>query len=503
MNEPIIPLLNLGGDSSAEVCGPGGCVVPPNHPAAASPAGSEVSVDKHYDLIIVGSGSGNSIPGPEFDDRSIAIVEKGAFGGTCLNVGCIPTKMYVYTADVALETAEATRLGLNAQVNAVDWSGIVSRVFEQRIDPIAAGGEAYRRGDETPNIDVYDQHATFVGERTLRTGQGGDERTISGDQIVIAAGSRPLIPEAIATSGVRFYTNEDIMRLPTQPKSIVIVGGGFIALEFAHVFDALGTEVTIVARSALLRSLDADLGQRFNELAAERFDLRAGRTVEGVDNVEGGISVRLDDGTTAAGEVLLVATGRLPNGDQLDLQAGGIDEVDGRVSVDEFGRSTSAAGVWALGDVSSPYMLKHVANAEMRAVRHNLLHPDAMQKMPHDFVPSAVFTHPQIATVGMTEEQAREAGHNVTVKVQAYGDVAYGWAMEDTTGIAKLIADRDTGRLLGAHIMGPQASTLIQQLITVMAFELDVREVATKQYWIHPALPEVIENALLGLDFTS
>lgn len=185
-----------------------------------------------------------------------------------------------------------------------------------------------------------------------------------------------------------------------------------------------------------------------------------------------------------------------------EVADGGINMTpDNRIEVDEYGRSTSAEGVWALGDVSSPYMLKHVANAEMRAVRHNLLHPDNMQPMPHDHVPSAVFTHPQIATVGLTERQAREAGFDITVKVQNYGDVAYGWAMEDTEGICKLIADRTTGKLLGAHYLGEQAATLIQQMITVMAFDLDVREVATKQYWIHPALPEVTENALLGLEF--
>lgn len=137
----------------------------------------------------------------------------------------------------------------------------------------------------------------------------------------------------------------------------------------------------------------------------------------------------------------------------------------------------------------------------MRAVKHNLLNPDDLHPMPHDHVPSAVFTNPQIAMVGLTETGARAAGFNLTVKIQNYGDVAYGWAMEDTTGFVKLIADRDSGRLLGAHLIGPQAASLIQQLITVMAFNLDVREVAGKQYWIHPALPEVVENALLGLEF--
>lgn len=273
-------------------------------------------------------------------------------------------------------------------------------------------------------------------------------------------------------------------------------------MEFAHVFDALGTKVTILSRSELLRHLDADLREPFNELAAARFDVRAGRTMASATEDEQGITLTLDDGSTVNAEVLLVATGRIPNGDQLDLDKAGIEAENGSISVDEFGRSTSAQGIWALGDISSPYMLKHVANAEMRAVRHNLLHPEDLKQMPHEHVPAAVFTHPQIANVGLTEGEAREAGHDITVKVQKYGDVAYGWAMEDSTGIAKLIADRQSGKLLGAHYMGPQASTLIQQMITVMAFGLDVREVATNQYWIHPALPEVTENALLGLDFS-
>ncbi|MET3903013.1 mycothione reductase [Paenarthrobacter sp. 4246] len=463
---------------------------------------SKAAVDRHYDLVIIGTGSGNSIPGPGFEDRSIAIIEEASFGGTCLNAGCIPSKMYVLTADTALQTTRSGRLGLHAEVNYVDWPGIVSRIFENRVDPIAAAGEEYRRSPRTPNIDVYDQHAVFVGERTLRTGQGVNQKTISGDQVVIAAGSRPVIPEAIAASGVRYHTNQDIMRLAQLPKSLVVIGGGSIAMEFAHVFDALGTDVTIIARSTLLRNLDEDLHGPFNDLAAERFDVRSGRTVIGADQTDQGITVRLDDGTSATGEVLLVATGRIPNGDLLNPHSGGIDTIGaGRIKVDEYGRSTSAPGVWALGDVSSPYMLKHVANAEMRAVRHNLLNPDNLRRMPHDHVPAATFTHPQIATVGMTESQAREHGHNVTTTVQSYGDVAYGWALEDTTGICKLIADQDTGKLLGAHYMGSQASTLIQQMITVLAFDLDVREFAAKQYWIHPALPEVTENALLGLEF--
>ncbi|QGU02274.1 Mycothione reductase [Corynebacterium kalinowskii] len=448
---------------------------------------------KHYDIVIIGTGSGNSIPGPEFDNKSIAIVEKGVFGGTCLNVGCIPTKMYVYAADVARTIEHAGTYGIQGSFDGVDWQSIVQRVFDKRIDPIAAGGEAYRRGPETPNIDVYDQHASFTGPRTLSVGS----EEITGDTIIIATGSRPVIPTAIAESGVRYYTNEDIMRLPELPRRMTIVGAGFIACEFAHVFSALGVEVTQLVRSdRMLRGIDDDIAAAFAKAAESQWTVKYDTEVVSATL---GISLALSDGSTLDTDVLLVATGRTPNGDQMNLAAAGVEMDEDRVKVDEFGRTT-AEGVWALGDVSSPYQLKHVANAEMRAVKHNIAHPQDLRSMPHDFVPAAVFSNPQIAYVGLTETEAREK-YDVTVKVQKYGDVAYGWAMEDTDGFAKLIADRSTGKLLGAHIIGPQASTLIQQLITVMAFDLDCREVATKQYWIHPALPELIENALLGLEF--
>jgi mycothione reductase len=153
-----------------------------------------------------------------------------------------------------------------------------------------------------------------------------------------------------------------------------------------------------------------------------------------------------------------------------------------------------------LGDVSSPYQLKHVANHEAKVVAHNLLHPDALRATDHRFVPSAVFTNPQIASVGLTEAQCRDQDLDYAVTIQHYGDVAYGWALEDTTGFCKVLAERGTGRLLGAHVMGPHASILIQPLIQAMSFGLSASDMARGQYWIHPALPELVENALLGLD---
>lgn len=455
----------------------------------------------HYDLAIIGTGSGNSILDERYEGKRVALLEESTFGGTCLNVGCIPTKMYVYAAEVARTIRTASKYGVDASVNGVRWNDIVERVFG-RIDPIAAGGERYRRED-CAHVTVYDGHARFVGERTLDTGTG---ETITADQVVVAAGARPTIPQEVLDGGVTFHTSDDVMRLPKLPESMVILGTGFIAMEFAHVFSALGTKVSVIARSErLLRHLDTDISERFTALAGDKWDVHLGNPARVFRPVGDGVEIELADGTVVSGDALLVATGRQPNGDLLDVAAAGI-ELDGagRIVVDEFQRTT-APGVFALGDVSSPYQLKHVANHEARVVQNNLLHDawgddtSALLRTDHRFVPSAVFTDPQVATVGLTEEEARAAGYDISVKVQNYGDVAYGWAMEDTEGFCKLIADRSTGLLLGAHIIGAQASTVIQPLIQAMTFGVTAREMATRQYWIHPALPELVENALLGL----
>jgi mycothione reductase len=293
------------------------------------------------------------------------------------------------------------------------------------------------------------------------------------------------------------------MRLEELPRRMVIVGTGFVATEFAHVFSAFGVDVTVVGRSgALLRHEDEDVSARFTELARQRWDLRMNRTLRGASTVDNGFRLDLsgpDGPESIETDLVLVAVGRTPNSDTLDLPAAGVDVTeDGRVVVDAFQRTT-AAGVWALGDICSPFELKHVANHEAKVVKHNLLHPDDLIESDHRFVPHAVFSSPQVASVGLTEQDARERGVAYVKSTQDYKDIAYGWAMENTTGFAKLLADPASGTLLGAHIIGPQASTLIQPLIQAMSFGLDARTMATGQYWIHPAMPELVENALLGL----
>ncbi|WP_133824954.1 mycothione reductase [Actinomycetospora succinea] len=457
----------------------------------------------HHDLVIIGTGSGNTIPDERFAGMDVAIIEHGVYGGTCLNVGCIPTKMYVYAADVAETIRHASRLGVDASVDKIRWTDIRDRVFG-RIDPISAGGQAYRQGQE--GTTVYLGHARFAGERELAVtpteGPTGNRApvTVTGDRVVVAAGARPAIPEVIASSGVPFHTSDDVMRLDEVPRRLTIVGGGYIAAEFAHVFSALGSEVTLATRGpALLRDQDEEISARFTELAAQRWNvlLEAAPTAPPEQRADGTIVLHSHQGSIE-GDALLVATGRIPNSDRLDAAAGGLAlHPDGRIVVDEQQRTT-APGVWALGDVSSEFQLKHVANHEAAVVRHNLLHPDEPRATNNAHVPSAVFTDPQIASIGLREQDCRDRGIPYVCKTQRYGDVAFGWAMEDTTGVVKIVASPD-GTLLGAHLMGPEASSLVQPLIQAITFGLDARTMAEKQYWIHPALPEVIENALLGL----
>lgn len=456
----------------------------------------------HFDLCVIGSGSGNSLIDERFADLSVALVDDGVpFGGTCLNKGCIPTKMFVYPADLLRTPGDAARVNVSMDAPSVDFAGVRDRVFG-RIDPIAEGGERWRAS--ASNLTLYRQTARFVAPKTL---QIGDE-TITADRFVIAAGSRAVRPDIEGLDAVadRVHTSDTIMRLDAPPTSLAIIGGGFIAAEFAHVFSAYGVHVTVIHRGQrMLAREDAEIARRYTRAAASYVDLRLNTRVIRADAAADGVRLSLDgpDGPSeVTAELVLIATGRHPNGDRLGVEAAGIElDPDGYVVVDAQQRTT-AEGVWALGDVCSHGQLKHVANHEARIVQHNLLHPDAPRSNDDRPVPHAVFTHPQIASVGLTEDAARAAGLDVAVAVQEFGSVAYGWATADDTSCCKLVADRATGRLVGAHLIGMQASLLIQPLIQAMTLGTDVVTMARGQYWIHPALTEVVENALLALNLT-
>ncbi|MDO4254858.1 MAG: mycothione reductase [Kocuria sp.] len=470
---------------------------------------------RNFDVIIIGSGSGNSLLGPDYESLDVAIIDGGTFGGTCLNVGCIPTKMYVYPAEIAQAARELDQLGVKVGVDScdVDWPAIRDRIFT-KIDAISASGLEYRAS--SPGVTVFQEYAHFIGPRTLETASG---EQLTAPTIVIASGSRVSVPDVPGVDLEQVHTSDTIMRIPQLPHRVVIIGGGYIAAEFAHVFHGLGSRVTQLSRSErLLRGQDAQIAERFQQCAQQQWDLAMGYGLESiVANDDGSVTVLSGNGKDGhmrhdVADVVLLATGRRPNTDLLHPEAAGmgVDPQTGLLLVDEYQRVLSPEGavlegLWALGDICSPAQLKHVANHEARVVAHNVLHPNDLMPADHRFIPAAIFTHPEIARVGMTEEQARvwarENGTQITVKSQAFGDVAYGWAMDDRSGICKLIADRGSGQLLGAHLIGPHSSILIQPLIQAMSYGLDARRMARGQYWIHPALTEVVENALLGLEF--
>lgn len=472
----------------------------------------------HFDLLVIGTGSGNSIVDDRFSHLKVAIAEEWHFGGTCLNVGCIPTKMLVYPSDVATEAKDSERVNVDASYNGVDWKGLNHRIFG-RIDAIESDGRDYRT-NRLENVTVFPEHVHFTARNTAQTASG---ESFTFDRVVIASGSTPTplnVPglewDSVDTAGYPVKTSNSIMRIEELPQSLIIVGSGFIAAEFAHIFSSLGVDVTVLVRgSRLLSKHDSDVSDAFTDAFSQHVKVRFGVEIESVDT-SSRVSVALKETGRAEGadtsamdaDLMLVAVGRTRTTAGLNIEPLEADVEGDRIVVDEQQRVLSngspLTGVWALGDVCSPYMLKHVANAEARTVQHNILVDLGIESAPvttdHSAVPSAVFSHPQIGSVGATEQELREAGVDFVTNTHGYDGVAFGWALNDM-GFAKVIADRATRQILGAHVIGVQAASLVQLFVQAMSFKIPADQIARGQLWIHPALTEVVENALLGLDF--
>lgn len=456
------------------------------------------------DLAIIGSGSGNTLI---TDDESVVIADKaGHFGGTCLNVGCIPTKMFVRTAMVARSPEEARRLSLDQHTENVEWRAVRDRIFG-RIDAASASGLDNR--EQADNVTVIREAVRLTGPTSFVSENGTQ---VEARRMVLAAGSRPVLPDVPGIDLPRVHTSDTIMRLGKLPRRIIVLGGGFVACEFAGIFSGLGSEVIQINRGPrLMKKMDAEIQEAFQAEASTHWAVRTGRSLRAI-TAKGPkivvVEVERDDGAREfyEADAVLVALGRIPNSDLIGAKEAGIDtHEDGRVVVDKYLRVLSdgkpVPGLFALGDICSPVQLKHVANHQARVVAHNLEHPDGLRDEGEMPIPSAVFTHPELAFVGWSEEEASErlGSENVAVKTQRYSDTAYGWAMEDETGLFKVVADRRSGKILGAHAMGYQASLLIQPVVMAMSFGMSAREAARGQFWPHPALMEVTENALLGI----
>lgn len=361
-----------------------------------------------YDLVVIGSGSGLEVSA-EADELglSVAVVEEGPFGGTCLNRGCIPSKMLIHVADVMETIKRSEEFGIKSRVEGIDWQYIIHRTYEE-IDQDAQNIEEGNK--QAPNITVYKGFGRFVGDKTLEV--NGDR--FKGETIVIAAGTRPWIPDIPGLDGVDYITSDKALRLSEQPKRLTIAGAGYISAELAHFFGALGTEVSIICRRPfLLRPEDEDVSRRFTEVYDRKFDLHLNSVVSKVSRDGADIALEVSKGGdtfTVRADTLLFATGRVPNTDLLEVQNTGVRIDDqGFVKTDEF-LETNVPGIWALGDIVGKYMLKHSANLEAAYVANNVFNPDHKAPVDYHAMPHAIFASPQVGAVGLTEQAARDQG---------------------------------------------------------------------------------------------
>ncbi len=427
----------------------------------------------------------------------MAIIEPGPFGGTCLNRGCIPSKMLIRSADLMDSIRRSSFLGIDVCDARANWDFIVSRVAERINGEAKEDEESYRR---YPNVAIFKDDCRFLDHKLLEV---AGER-IGANTIVIAAGSRPHIPQIDGLDKVPYITSDEALSLPQQPGRLLVLGGGFVAAELAHFFGALGTQVTIMQRGPrLLRGEDKDVGERFTEVYRRKFEVMLNSQARRVYRESKDIAVDVVSGgqrQTVRGDCLLLALGRVPNADALDLEKTGV-EVDERgfIKADEY-LETTAPGIWALGDIVGRYMLKHKANLEARHVAHNI--EDPQQKLPVDYhaIPHAVFASPQVASVGITERQAQERGVPYTATRYDFYRTAYGSSIEDRDGFVKVLAHRETREILGCHILGTEASVLIQEVANAMRLQLTVDAILESVY-VHPALPEVVQRAFQSLSF--
>ena len=444
-----------------------------------------------FDVIVIGGGTGNNVAAAAADARlETALVEPGPLGGTCLNRGCNPSKMLIQAANAADRVRKADRFHVDATVNGTDHAAVVDEM-DDVLGGIAEDMEARYR--EKSHLTLFKQRTRFVDERTVEL----DGEAVTGEKIVIATGSRPVVPPIDGLSEIDYLTSRSALYLREPPERLVIVGGGYIAVELGYAFGALGTDVTIVEMmDTLLPREDGDVATAFTEIAADRHDVHTGYRVTAVeaDNDRYVVHAETESGgeITVNGDEVLVALGRRPNSGELGLDAAGVAvDDDGFVETDDRLRTT-AANVWAQGDVAGNALFKHSGDYETEHTIANVVHGEErsvdLSAMPH-----TIFTEPQVAGVGATEETLAEAETDYAVGRAAYADSAMGRAKKLDHGFVKVLAAPD-GEILGAHALGYEASTLLHEAVLAMRAGLTVDDVADTIH-AHPTLSKVVAAA--------
>jgi len=452
---------------------------------------------KKYDVIVVGSGCGMIIAEEATaHGLKVALVDKGPLGGTCLNLGCIPSKILIKAADRMVEIQEAPKLGIKVEVSNVDFSAIMKRMRKS----IKEGQKHIRDGIlAAENLDFYQGEGHFITDYTLEV----DGERIRGEKIFLASGSRPFIPPIKGVDTIDYLTNESVLQLKERPDSLIIVGGGYVSVEYGHFFAAMGTKVTILEMAdRLVLAEEPEISELLKDKLSERMDVHTNAQVAEVKKKGDSVAAVIGDQSSGekkelTAQKILMAVGRRSNADLLKVSNTGVEtDQRGFIKVNEQ-LETSPKNIFAIGDANGQQMFTHVANREAALVAHNVLH-GANLKMDYSAAPHAVYSHPQIASVGLTEENARKT-HKVLIGRTRYLDVAQGEAMMEREGFAKAIVEKESGNLLGFHIIGPYAPLLIQEVINAMTSDGQVEEIQEGMH-IHPALSELIPSTLIELE---
>ncbi len=453
---------------------------------------------ERFDVLVIGSGSGMIIASTAVDHGfKTAIVDNGPMGGTCLNRGCVPSKMLVYPADIATIIKEAEKLGVNATVNSIDFKKIMDRMHALVNGDSANQAKAV---ENTPNLTWFKETGEFISDYTMQVG----EHTITAEMIFIVSGARPGIPPVKGIANVDYLTSDTVLKLETPPRSIIMIGGGYIGVEYGHFFAGIGTKTTIIQRPPrILPDEEPEISDLLKRELEKRMEIHTGFEVLEVKqegNAKIVVAKSRENGSLSefSAEALMVAAGRVPNSDLLKPEKTGVKlDERGYIKVNEY-LETSKRNIWAFGDAIGKEMFKHVANYEAGVAWHNAVHD---HKVPMDYsaAPHAVFTYPQVASVGLKEAEAKQQGHKILVGKAFYRDTAMGGAMGEPEGFVKVIVEQETGKILGGHIIGAEASILIQEIVNAMVTENGSFATIVRAMHIHPALSEVVQQAFGNL----
>ncbi len=455
---------------------------------------------KKFDAIIIGAGQAGPPLAAKLTaaGQTVALIEREQVGGTCVNTGCTPTKAMVASAKVAHSVAHAQEYGIGVGGTAkVDFDAVLRRALAMSANS-RNSLESWLDGMD--GLTLVRGHARFTGPKRISV--GGD--SYEAEQIFLNVGARAAIPDMPGLDQVDVLTNSDLFWLQERPQHLVIVGGSYIGLEFAQMFRRFGSRVTVVERGPHLAGKeDPEISEAIRDvLEAEGVAVRTNADCIRFSRSDAGPVVGVDC-TSGEPEIscshILLAVGRQPNTDDLSIDQTGV-EIDERgfVKTDEF-LETNVPGIWALGDIVGKYLLKHSANLEAAYAGNNIFNPDNKVAVDYNAMPHAIFASPQVAGVGLTEREAIEQGFDFAVASYDYSDTAYGSSIEDRDGFVKILAERHSGEILGAHIIGTDASILIQEVVNAMRAGLNVRSI-TQSIYVHPALPEVVQRAFGELE---